>query len=330
MKNTYKGIVLAGGTGSRLFPVTNGMSKQLLPVYDKPLIYYPISVLMLAGINEILIISTPEHMEDYKRLLGDGTQFGLNLTYKVQPTPDGAAQALIVGSEFIGESNVALILGDNVFYGQAFSNILRHAINSGEEATIFGYHVRNPEHFGVVEFDNTGNVVSIEEKPTCPKSNYAVTGLYFYNNDAVEIAKTIYPSSRGELEITDINEVYRRRNTLKVEILGRGFAWLDTGTSDSLLEAGQFIQTIEKRQGLKVACLEEIGFKNGWLSLENLMRQAKKMNKSNYGDYLIKFIEEKKCLIDNTTYFYSPKDLPRAPLNSQYLSFEESLSHSRN
>ena len=330
MKKNYKGIVLAGGSGSRLFPITNGVSKQLLPVYDKPLIYYPISILMLAGINEILIISTPEHMEDYKRLLGDGNQFGLNLTYKVQPSPEGVAQALILGSEFIGESNVALILGDNVFYGQAFSNILQHAINNSEEATIFGYHVSNPEHFGVVEFDNTGKVVSIEEKPTCPKSNYAVTGLYFYNNNVIEIANTIYPSSRGELEITDINEVYRRRNTLKVEILGRGFAWLDTGTSDSLLEAGQFIQTIEKRQGLKVACLEEIGFKNGWLSIENLMKQAKKMSKSNYGQYLIKFIGEKNYLMDKVTYFYSPQDLPQTPLNSQYLSYEESLSHSRN
>ena len=299
MNIKYKGIVLAGGTGSRLFPVTNGVSKQLLPVYDKPLIYYPISVLMLAGIREILIISTPEHKESYKNLLGDGCQFGLKLSYVVQPRPEGVAQALTLGQKFIGDSNVALILGDNLFYGQAFSNILCRAASEVSGATIFCYHVNDPERFGVVEFDGEGNVLNIEEKPTQPKSNYAVTGLYFYDNDVIKIAETISPSLRGELEITDINRVYRSRGSLKVETLGRGFAWLDTGTCDSLLEAGQFVQTIEKRQGLKVACLEEIGFKNGWLSLESLTKQAQKFENSSYGKYLGRVLSEHQSL-DNS------------------------------
>lgn len=299
MNIKYKGIVLAGGTGSRLFPVTNGVSKQLLPVYDKPLIYYPISVLMLAGIREVLIISTPEHKESYKNLLGDGCQFGLKLSYVVQPRPEGVAQALTLGEKFIGDSNVALILGDNLFYGQAFSNILCRAASEVSGATIFCYHVNDPERFGVVEFDGEGNVLSIEEKPTQPKSNYAVTGLYFYDNDVIKIAETISPSLRGELEITDINRVYRSRGSLKVETLGRGFAWLDTGTCDSLLEAGQFVQTIEKRQGLKVACLEEIGFKNGWVSLESLTKQAQKFDNSSYGEYLGKVLSEHQSL-DNS------------------------------
>ena len=299
MNIKYKGIVLAGGTGSRLFPVTNGVSKQLLPVYDKPLIYYPISVLMLAGIREVLIISTPEHLESYKNLLGDGCQFGLKLSYVVQPRPEGVAQALTLGEKFIGDSNVALILGDNLFYGQAFSNFLCRAVSEVSGATIFCYHVNDPERFGVVEFDDEGNVLSIEEKPTQPKSNYAVTGLYFYDNDVIKIAETISPSLRGELEITDINRVYRSRGSLKVETLGRGFAWLDTGTCDSLLEAGQFVQTIEKRQGLKVACLEEIGFKNGWVSLESLTKQAQKFDNSSYGEYLGRVLSEHQSL-DNS------------------------------
>ena len=299
MNIKYKGIVLAGGTGSRLFPLTKGVSKQLLPVYDKPLIYYPISVLMLAGIREILIISTPEHKESYKNLLGDGCQFGLKLSYVVQPRPEGVAQALTLGQKFIGDSNVALILGDNLFYGQAFSNILCRAASEVSGATIFCYHVNDPERFGVVEFDGEGNVLSIEEKPTQPKSNYAVTGLYFYDNDVIKIAETISPSLRGELEITDINRVYMSRGSLKVETLGRGFAWLDTGTCDSLLEAGQFVQTIEKRQGLKVACLEEIGFKNGWVSVESLTKQAQKFDNSSYGEYLGKVLSEHQSL-DNS------------------------------
>ena len=299
MNIKYKGIVLAGGTGSRLFPLTKGVSKQLLPVYDKPLIYYPISVLMLAGIREVLIISTPEHKESYKNLLGDGCQFGLKLSYVVQPRPEGVAQALTLGEKFIGDSNVALILGDNLFYGQAFSNILCRAASEVSGATIFCYHVNDPERFGVVEFDGEGNVLSIEEKPTQPKSNYAVTGLYFYDNDVIKIAETISPSLRGELEITDINRVYRSRGSLKVETLGRGFAWLDTGTCDSLLEAGQFVQTIEKRQGLKVACLEEIGFKNGWVSVESLTKQAQKFDNSSYGEYLGKVLSEHQSL-DNS------------------------------
>ena len=288
MSSNYKGIVLAGGSGTRLHPITKGVSKQLLPVYDKPLIYYPISVLMLAGIQEILVISTPDDMDGYKRLLGDGSDFGLSIDYAIQPSPDGLAQAFIIGEDFIGDSNVALVLGDNIFYGQSFSDNLKSAASQQQGACVFGYHVHDPERFGVVEFDSVGNVLSIEEKPVIPKSNYAVTGLYFYDNDVVEIAKTIKLSSRGELEITDVNNAYRVRGDLKVELLGRGFAWLDTGTHDSLMEAGQFVQTVERRQGLKVACLEEIAFHNGWLSKEMLLKQADALKKTSYGEYLTK------------------------------------------
>ncbi|MDC3248581.1 glucose-1-phosphate thymidylyltransferase RfbA [Gammaproteobacteria bacterium] len=288
MSNSYKGIVLAGGSGSRLHPITKGVSKQLLPVYDKPMIYYPISILMLAGIREILIISTPEDIAGYERLLGDGSDFGLMIEYKVQPSPDGLAQAFILGEEFIGESKVALILGDNIFYGQHFSDNLKVASTKESGATVFGYHVKDPGRFGVVEFDEAGKVLSIEEKPLIPKSNYAVTGLYFYDNDVVQIAKSILPSFRGELEITDVNKIYQARGDLKVELLGRGFAWLDTGTNDSLMEAGQFVQTIEHRQGLKVACLEEIAFQNGWLSKDSLLTQAEALKKTGYGQYLLK------------------------------------------
>jgi glucose-1-phosphate thymidylyltransferase len=288
MTSVYKGIVLAGGSGSRLHPITMGVSKQLLPIYDKPMIYYPISVLMLAGIRDILIISTPEDMSGYQRLLGDGSVFGLRIEYAVQPSPDGLAQAFIIGEYFIGNSNVALVLGDNVFYGQHFSDNLKAASSKTNGATVFGYHVKDPERFGVVEFDTDGRVLSIEEKPDAPKSSYAVTGLYFYDNDVVDIAKTIRPSPRGELEITDINIAYQARGDLKVELLGRGFAWLDTGTHDSLLEAGQFVQTVEHRQGLKVACLEEIAFHNGWISQAKLILQAEKLKKTSYGEYLFK------------------------------------------
>ena len=283
-----KGIVLAGGSGTRLHPVTLGVSKQLLPVYDKPMIYYPLSVLMLAGINEILVISTSEDMAGYQRLLGDGAHFGISVQYAVQPSPDGLAQAFIIGEEFIGEGNVALVLGDNIFYGQHFSENLVAATNRSQGATIFGYHVNDPERFGVVEFDREGRVLSIEEKPEVPKSNYAVTGLYFYDNDVVEIAKSIMPSPRGELEITDINNIYQARGDLQVQLLGRGFAWLDTGTHDSLLDAGQFVQTIEHRQGLKVACMEEIAHQQGWISKEQLFKQADKLKKTSYGEYLYK------------------------------------------
>ena len=288
MTSNYKGIVLAGGSGTRLHPITKGVSKQLLPVYDKPMIYYPISVLMLAGIREILIISTPNDISGYERLLGDGSDFGLMIEYAVQPSPDGLAQAFIIAEEFIGNSNVALVLGDNIFYGQHFSDNLNVATAERSGATVFGYHVKDPERFGVVEFDNDGQVLSIEEKPLAPKSNYAVTGLYFYDNDVVQIAKSIKPSSRGELEITDVNKAYQARGDLKVELLGRGFAWLDTGTHDSLMEAGQFVQTVEHRQGLKVACLEEIAFHKGWLSKELLLTQAEALKKTSYGQYLLK------------------------------------------
>ena len=279
---------MAGGSGSRMYPVTNGVSKQLLPVYDKPLIYYPISVLMLAGIQEILVISTPEDVSGYRRLLGDGSDFGLMIEYAIQPSPDGLAQAFIIGEDFIGDRNVALVLGDNVFYGQNFSDNLRAASCKTLGATIFGYHVKDPERFGVVELDGEGNVLSIVEKPEKPKSSFAVTGLYFYDNTVVDIAKAVKPSARGEVEITEVNNAYLSRGDLKVELLGRGFAWLDTGTHDSLLEAGRFVQTIEHRQGLKVACLEEISFRNGWLSKDQLLRQARKLSKTSYGEYLLK------------------------------------------
>ncbi|MDC3384091.1 glucose-1-phosphate thymidylyltransferase RfbA [Gammaproteobacteria bacterium] len=288
MTANFKGIVLAGGSGTRLYPITRGVSKQLLPIYDKPMIYYPISVLMLAGIREILLISTPDDISGYKRLLGNGAELGLMIEYAVQPSPDGLAQAFIIGEDFIGDSSVALVLGDNIFYGQHFSDNLKTATARNSGATIFGYHVKDPERFGVVDFDEEGRVLSIEEKPAVPRSNYAVTGLYFYDNDVIEIAKSIMPSSRGELEITDVNKVYQNRGDLKVQLLGRGFAWLDTGTHDSLMEAGQFVQTIEHHQGLKVACLEEIAFHKGWLSRELLLEQAKSLKKTSYGDYLVK------------------------------------------
>ena len=288
MNAKYKGIVLAGGSGTRLHPITLGVSKQLLPIYDKPMIYYPISVLMLAGIKEILIISTPEDMAGYQRLLGDGSQFGVSFEYAIQPSPDGLAQAFIIGEAFIGSSNVALVLGDNIFYGQNFSGNLEAAIAKDKGASIFGYHVHDPERFGVVEFDDAGNVLDIEEKPSNPKSSYAVTGLYFYDNEVIEIAKSLVPSARGELEITDINNAYKIRGDLTVQLLGRGFAWLDTGAHDSLLEAGQFVQTVEHRQGLKVACLEEIAFHRGWLSESQLLTQADKLKKTSYGQYLSK------------------------------------------
>jgi glucose-1-phosphate thymidylyltransferase len=288
MTTYYKGIVLAGGAGTRLHPITLGVSKQLLPIYDKPMIYYPISVLMLAGIKEILVISTPDDIAGYQRVLGDGEDFGLAIEYAVQPSPDGLAQAFLIGEDFIGDSNVALVLGDNIFYGQHFSDNLKRAVAKTSGATVFGYHVKDPERFGVIEFGSNGKVLSVEEKPSVPKSNYAVTGLYFYDNDVVQIAKSIQPSHRGELEITDVNKTYQARGQLRVELLGRGFAWLDTGTHDSLMEAGQFVQTVEHRQGLKVACLEEIAFSNGWLSKSDLLRQAGKLKKTSYGEYLFK------------------------------------------
>ena len=288
MNSNFKGIVLAGGSGTRLHPITKGTSKQLLPVYDKPMIYYPISVLMLSGIREILIISTPEDLPGYKRLLGDGSNFGIKFEYAIQQSPDGIAQAFLIGEEFIGNSNVALILGDNIFYGQNFSSILNAASSKKNGATIFGHYVKDPGRFGVINFCNNGEVSSIEEKPKNPKSNYAVTGLYFYDNDVIEIAKSIKPSSRGELEITDINNKYLNRGTLTAELLGRGFTWLDTGTYDSLIEAGQFVQTIEHSQGLKIACLEEIAFHQGWITKDKLIVYAEEFNKTSYGKYLYK------------------------------------------
>ncbi len=287
-----KGIILAGGSGTRLHPITKGVSKQLLPIYDKPMIYYPLSVLMLAGIRDILIISTPEDLPNFEKLLGDGHQFGIKLSYKVQPSPDGLAQAFIIGEEFIGEHPVCLILGDNIYYGQNFSQQLKAANDVSHGATVFGYHVTDPERFGVVEFDATGKVISIEEKPAQPKSPYAVTGLYFYDNGVVEFAKQVKPSHRGELEITDINNAYLNDESLNVELLGRGFAWLDTGTHESLLEAGQFVYTIEKRQSLKVACLEEIGFQQGWISSDELRESAEALKKTDYGQYLFKLLDD--------------------------------------
>ena len=283
-----KGIVLAGGSGTRLYPTTMAVSKQLLPVYDKPMIYYPISVLMLAGIREILIISTPQDLPNFEKLLGDGSQFGVKFSYKVQPSPDGLAQAFILGEEFIGDDTAALVLGDNIFYGQSFSRMLHKAVKSAEkgEATVFGYPVKDPERFGVVEFDSAGKAVSIEEKPENPKSNYAVTGLYFYDNKVVEYAKSLKPSKRGELEITDLNKIYLEKGKLNVELFGRGFAWLDTGTHHSLLQAGQYVQTIEENQGIKIACLEEIAMRVGFLTKEEIVENAKKFKNNEYYTYV--------------------------------------------
>lgn len=287
-----KGIILAGGSGTRLYPITKGVSKQLLPVYDKPMIYYPLSVLMLAGIQEILIISTQEDLPNFKKLLGNGKEIGLQLRYAVQPSPDGLAQAFIIGGEFIGTDDVCLVLGDNIFYGVGFSGMLQNAIKNVAKgkSTVFGYYVNDPERYGVAEFDTNGNVISIEEKPNDPKSNFAVVGLYFYTNDVVQIAKNTQPSERGELEITSVNQSYLKQKTLKVELLGRGFAWLDTGTHDSLMDAGQFIETIEKRQGLKVACLEEIAYKMKYINAEQVRKLAEPLKNSGYGQYLLNLI----------------------------------------
>ena len=289
-----KGIILAGGSGTRLYPITRGVSKQLLPVYDKPMIYYPLSVLMLAGVQEILIISTPEDLPNFEKLFGDGKDLGIQLNYKVQPNPDGLAQAFILGEEFIGNDNVCLVLGDNIFYGSGFSGMLKNANKnfSKGKSTVFGFYVKDPERFGVAEFDNKGNVISIEEKPENPKSNYAVVGLYFYTNEVIQIAKNVKPSNRGELEITSVNQVYLSQNNLKVELLGRGFAWLDTGTHDSLLEAGRFIESIEKRKGLKVACLEEIAYRMEYIDAEQVKKLAQPLKKNDYGKYLLNMIKK--------------------------------------
>ena len=290
-----KGIVLAGGSGTRLYPITKGVSKQLLPIFDKPMIYYPISVLMLAGIREILIISTPYDLPGFQRLLGDGSDFGVRFEYAEQPSPDGLAQAFIIGEEFIGDDSVCLVLGDNIFYGQSFTRMLREAVHTAEsenKATVFGYWVSDPERYGVAEFDKAGNVLSIEEKPEVPKSNYAVVGLYFYPNKVVEVAKSIQPSPRGELEITTVNQRFLSDRELKVQLLGRGFAWLDTGTHDSLSEASTFIEVIEKRQGLKIACLEGIALRQGWINSDKMKKLAQPMSKNQYGQYLLKVIDE--------------------------------------
>ncbi len=292
-----KGIVLAGGSGTRLYPITKGVSKQLLPIYDKPMVYYPISVLMLAGIRDILIISTPHDLPGFRRLLGDGSDFGVHFSYAEQPSPDGLAQAFIIGEEFIGDDDVCLVLGDNIFHGNGLSRMLRQAVYNVEEehkATVFGYWVADPERYGVAEFDNEGRVLSIEEKPKEPKSNYAVVGLYFYPNKVVQVAKSIKPSARGELEITSVNQAFLDDGELSVQLMGRGFAWLDTGTHDSLAEASTFIEVIEKRQGLKVACLESIGYENGWLSADDIRRVAQPMAKNQYGQYLLKMIDNER------------------------------------
>ena len=292
MGTSYKGIVLAGGSGSRLYPITKGVSKQLIPVYDKPMIYYPISVLMLAGIRQILLITTPQDIAGYQRVLGDGKQFGVEINYAIQPNPDGLAQAFLIGESFIGNSNVALVLGDNILYGQNFSSNLKSATSREVGATVFGYHVKDPQRFGVLNFDSRGKVIEIAEKPKNPSSNYAVTGLYFYDNEVVKVAKKIKPSDRGELEITDINNFYLNEGKLNVEILGRGFAWLDTGNPDSLMEASQYVQTIEHRQGLKIACLEEIAFRNGWIGSDVLTKQSDLLNHTKYGKYLEQIVND--------------------------------------
>lgn len=300
-----KGIVLAGGSGTRLYPITKGISKQLMPIYDKPMIYYPISVLMLAGIREILVISTPHDLPGFKRLLGDGSDYGIHFEYAEQPSPDGLAQAFTIGKDFIGDDSVCLVLGDNIFYGSYFTPMLREAVRTAEEdkkATVFGYWVNDPERYGVAEFDKEGNCLSIEEKPAKPKSNYAVVGLYFYPNKVVDVASTIQPSARGEYEITTVNQKFLEDGELKVQTLGRGFAWLDTGTHDSLSEASNYIEVVEKRQGLKIACLEAIAYRKGWISEECIRKLAHPMLKNQYGQYLLKVIEEKKREVDSDTF----------------------------